>query len=56
MKRGTRLLIAIGLGFVVYRIAVAVMPTGGGALISLVLGVIVAGSAWALTAPKAGKP
>lgn len=45
-------MIAIGLGFVAYRIAIAVIPDMTGLAVSVLLGVIVAASVWKLTAPK----
>ena len=52
MKQRTRYLVALGLGFVVYRIAIAVTPTTVGLVIALVLGAGTAFGVWSLTAPK----
>lgn len=53
MKRGMRYFIALGLGFIAYRIAIAAVPNTVGLLVSLTLGLAVAFGVWRLTAPKA---
>ena len=48
MTKGVRALVAIGVGFVVYRIGVELMPWSAGLLVGLVAG----GVTWALTKPR----
>jgi len=48
MTRGIRVLVALGLAFVVWRIAVELIPLP----VAFGLGLITGGSTWALTAPK----
>ena len=52
MKSGTRALIAVAVAFVVYRIAVAVMPSASGAVVSVILGVLAGSVTWVLTRQK----
>lgn len=48
MKTHTRAPVAAAVGFVVWRISVELMPI----LVALALGLIAAGAAWTLTAPR----
>lgn len=45
MRQSTRYLVALGLGFVVYRISVELM----GLLTAVLVGLVAAGCTWALT-------
>lgn len=50
MRREVRALVAAALGFVVWRIAVELVPIP----VALVLGLAVGGATWLLTAPRTG--
>lgn len=51
MKRPTRTLVALGLGFVTYRITVEFMET----MPAVLLGLVVGGCVWALTGLARGR-
>lgn len=48
MTKGTRALVAIGVGFVAYRVSVELIVLGA----ALVVGLVVGGVTWALTRPR----